>query len=252
MRGHRVIAALAVLAALVGLAPKAAAAVLITVDKAAQRMTVAVDGELRWTWPVSTGIASYDTPNGRYTTFRMEEDHYSKEWDDAPMPHSIFFSRIGHAIHGTNQTKKLGRPASHGCVRLAPENAAMLFALVQEQGLPNTRVVIDGDLPPPGAPLVAGRERDDDARGAMRDYGTPDEYERRGRATRSYAAPHDYYEPSPLFGRPQVHEQRRVRVAPRVYYNPRVEIIEDVKINGTWVRRRYYRQARPQDFYGWR
>src|SRR5215813_11657440 len=80
----------------------AQAKVDITVDKNNQMMTVAVDGVERYHWPVSTGIPSYETPNGSFRTFRMEQDHYSKEFDDAPMPHSIFFTKIGHAIHGTD------------------------------------------------------------------------------------------------------------------------------------------------------
>src|SRR4051812_36809815 len=88
----------------------AQAKVAITVDKDNQEMTVAVDGVERYHWPVSTGIPSYETPNGSYRTFRMEEDHFSKEFDDAPMPHSIFFTKIGHAIHGTDYEGKLGIP----------------------------------------------------------------------------------------------------------------------------------------------
>jgi hypothetical protein len=138
---------------LVPLSP-ARAGILITIDKAAQRMTVEVDGAPRWTWPVSTGRRGYDTPAGSFKPFRLEEDHYSKEWDEAPMPYSIFFTDGGHAIHGSYETRKLGRRASHGCVRLAPKNAAKLFALVQSQGLGNARVVVTGD---PDAPIVAKR-----------------------------------------------------------------------------------------------
>ena len=101
----------------------AQASILITIDKAAQKMTVDVDGATRWTWPVSTGRRGYDTPAGSFRPFRMEEDHYSKEWDDAPMPYSIFFTGEGHAIHGSYETRNLGRPASHGCVRIAPKIA---------------------------------------------------------------------------------------------------------------------------------
>src|SRR5260370_14654588 len=122
----------------------AQANVSITVDKNAQQMTVAVDGVERYHWPVSTGIPSYETPNGSFRTFRMEEDHYSKEFDDAPMPHSIFFTKIGHAIHGTDSEGKLGSPASHGCVRLSRANAGTLYALVQEQGVLNTTVTLTG------------------------------------------------------------------------------------------------------------
>lgn len=124
--------------------PAYAAHVLVSVNEKSQQMTVSVDGEQQYVWPVSTGIARYATPTGTYTPFRMEEYHFSEEWDDAPMPHSIFFTRLGHAIHGTEHLASLGRPASHGCVRLAPENAETLYTLVQEVGLPNTTVVLTG------------------------------------------------------------------------------------------------------------
>jgi L,D-transpeptidase catalytic domain len=122
----------------------AQAKVSITVDKDAQMMTVAVDGVERYQWPVSTGNPSHETPNGSFRTFRMEEDHYSKEFDDAPMPHSIFFTKIGHAIHGTDSEGKLGIPVSHGCVRLSRANASTLYALVQQEGVLNTTVTLTG------------------------------------------------------------------------------------------------------------
>src|SRR5882757_2938593 len=122
----------------------AQAKVAITIDKDNQQMTVAVDGVERYHWPVSTGIPSRETPSGSFRTFRMEEDHYSKEFDDAPMPHSIFFTKIGHAIHGTDSEGRLGTPASHGCVRLSKANAATLYALVQEQGVLKTTVTLTG------------------------------------------------------------------------------------------------------------
>jgi L,D-transpeptidase catalytic domain len=122
----------------------AQASVAITVDKDNQLMTVAVDGVARYRWPVSTGIPSRETPSGNFRAFRMEEDHYSKEFDDAPMPHSIFFTKIGHAIHGTDSESRLGTPASHGCVRLSKANASTLYALVQEQGVLNTTVTLTG------------------------------------------------------------------------------------------------------------
>src|SRR5215472_3986250 len=76
----------------------AQAKVNILIDKNNQMMTVSVDGVAKYHWPVSTGIPSRETPDGTFRAFRMEEDHYSKEFDDAPMPHSIFFTKIGHAI----------------------------------------------------------------------------------------------------------------------------------------------------------
>ncbi|MGJ4948208.1 L,D-transpeptidase [Bradyrhizobium sp. HKCCYLS20291] len=116
----------------------------ITVDKDNQVMTVAVDGVQRYRWPVSTGIPSRETPNGNFRAFRMEADHYSKEFDDAPMPHSIFFTKIGHAIHGTESEGRLGTPASHGCVRLSKANATTLYDLVQKDGVLNTTVTLTG------------------------------------------------------------------------------------------------------------
>jgi len=125
-------------------AGSAQAKVSITIDKDAQVMTVAVDGVTRYHWPVSTGIPSRETPNGSFRAFRMEESHFSKEFDDAPMPHSIFFTKIGHAIHGTDSEGRLGTPASHGCVRLSKANATTLYALVEEQGVLNTSVTLTG------------------------------------------------------------------------------------------------------------
>lgn len=122
----------------------AAKNVLISINKGSQKMTVWVDGEETYVWPVSTGARGYTTPSGKFRPFRMEATHFSKEWDDAPMPHSIFFTSAGHAIHGSPYTKRLGTRASHGCVRLAPGNAAKLFALVKQTGMQNTRVVVKG------------------------------------------------------------------------------------------------------------
>ncbi len=130
----------------------AQAGILITIDKATQQMTVDIDGATRWIWPVSTGRRGYETPAGSFRPFRLEEDHYSKEWDEAPMPYSIFFTGDGHAIHGSYETRRLGRPASHGCVRLAPKHAERLFTLVKREGLANARVVVLGDR---DAPVVA-------------------------------------------------------------------------------------------------
>jgi L,D-transpeptidase catalytic domain len=122
----------------------AQAKIAITVDKDNQMMTVAVDGVARYHWPVSTGNPSHETPNGSFRTFRMEEDHFSKEFDDAPMPHSIFFTREGHAIHGTGSESQLGAPVSHGCVRLSRANASTLYALVEQDGVLNTTVTLTG------------------------------------------------------------------------------------------------------------
>jgi hypothetical protein len=132
---------------LVAASDAARASVLVSIDKATQRMSVSVDGVQRYDWPVSTGAAGYSTPTGSFRPFRMERDHFSEEWDNAPMPYSIFFTPLGHAIHGSYQTKRLGTPASHGCVRIAPANAAILFALVSAEGLSSTEVTVMGNDP---------------------------------------------------------------------------------------------------------
>jgi hypothetical protein len=150
----------------------ASAKLLIEIDKSAQRMTVSQDGGHLFTWPVSTGISRYDTPGGSYTPFRMERDHFSREWDDAPMPNSIFFTRQGHAIHGTSHTS-IGRPASHGCVRLSVANSRVLFDLVKREGLNNTRVVLFGAIPRGGAPEIARHTPN-----YQQGYGQPGAYQR--------------------------------------------------------------------------
>jgi len=148
----------AAIAAICFFAFPAAAKLLIEIDKSAQRMIVSQDGARLHVWPVSTGLRAHDTPAGSFTPFRMEKDHFSREWDDAPMPHSIFFTRQGHAIHGTEHRRKIGQPASHGCVRLEPENARVLFGLVRQEGMANTRVVLFGVTPgATRAPEVARR-----------------------------------------------------------------------------------------------
>jgi hypothetical protein len=132
----------------------AASTILVKIDKAKQKMTVFLDGVERYKWPVSTGKPGYSTPSGTYTASSMNEIWYSKQWDNAPMPHAVFFTKEGHAIHGTNEVNRLGKPASHGCVRISPKNAATLYALVQESGLENTQVVLVG-LTPGGEGLIA-------------------------------------------------------------------------------------------------
>jgi lipoprotein-anchoring transpeptidase ErfK/SrfK len=126
---------------------KTSSAVIINIDKTNQKMTVFIDGVEKYDWPVSTGRAGYSTPSGTYTPTSMNEVWYSKQWDNSPMPHSIFFMKDGHAIHGSYEVKTLGKPVSHGCVRVSPQNAATLYALVGKNGLENTQVVLTGVTP---------------------------------------------------------------------------------------------------------
>jgi L,D-transpeptidase catalytic domain len=135
------------LIALAASAPAPGAEVHILIDKSSQRMRVSVDGAERYSWPVSTGMANFATPDGAFTPNRLARTHFSREWDNAPMPHSIFFTEEGHAIHGSHAIGRLGTPASHGCVRLAPRNAGILFGLVAAEGLDRTRIEITGVEP---------------------------------------------------------------------------------------------------------
>ncbi len=118
-----------------------AARIEARIDLSQQKMRVYQGGKLRYSWPISSGRSGYRTPTGRWGVTRMHREYYSKKYHGSPMPHSIFFYR-GYAIHGTNYVKRLGRPASHGCIRLAPGNARALFNLVQRNGRGNFRVHI--------------------------------------------------------------------------------------------------------------
>jgi hypothetical protein len=124
----------------------ARADVVIDIDKNVQHMTVTVDNVETYVWPISTGISRYDTPNGQYGVTGMHTIWYSKKYDNAAMPHSIFFTHDGYAIHGTTEVAHLGLPASHGCVRLHPDNARTLFELVQTEGKNTTTVTVSGQI----------------------------------------------------------------------------------------------------------
>ena len=136
------IAAAALLAiSLFGSAAPAKADIEVRVDKAAQRMTVIVDGVNSYTWVVSTGLGG-GPPSGTFSPQRLERKWNSRTFNWAPMPYSIFFDGP-YAIHGTTHVKQLGQRASKGCVRLHPDNAAILFDLVQKRGMKSTRIVVE-------------------------------------------------------------------------------------------------------------
>jgi hypothetical protein len=207
------------------------AAILVNIDKSAQRMTVAVDGETRYVWPVSTGRAGYDTPNGTFKVNRMDADHLSQEWDNAPMPHTMFFDLHGHAIHGFSDVKHLGLPVSHGCVRLAPTNAATLFNLVQAQSMKETTVVVSGETPAGTGQEMARRRAPAVAAVAQPTRAPPPGYDGyQPEPPRPYDAQGYYRQPPP----PQYYGQ-----APQpTYGQPR------------YGQPQYYRQAPPQPYYG--
>ena len=149
--------------------------VLISIDKTSQKMTVFMDGVEKYHWPVSTGRTGYSTPTGTFKPTSMNEVWYSQEWDNAPMPHAIFSMKDGHAIHGSYEVKALGKPVSHGCVRISPQNATTLYALVGKNGMENTQVVLTG-LTPGGESKVAtsGNHQSRDGRGAGRSFTATD------------------------------------------------------------------------------
>jgi lipoprotein-anchoring transpeptidase ErfK/SrfK len=129
--------------ALFAVPDRADAEVVVHIDKSRQRMSVVVDGQTRHVWLVSTGRRGFGTPSGVYRPQRLARQWFSRKYYNSPMPHSIFFHG-GFAIHGSYEISRLGGPASHGCVRLHPANAAALFALVQGQTRGDTRIVITG------------------------------------------------------------------------------------------------------------
>lgn len=135
------LAGLALLAGALLAGGPAHSSVLVEIEKSTQTMYVTVDGITRHQWPVSTGRGRFGTPNGVFRPLRLERRWFSRRYYNSPMPHAVFFYK-GYAIHGTTELHRLGGPASHGCVRLHPRNAAMLFALVQGFGPGRTRIRI--------------------------------------------------------------------------------------------------------------
>ena len=122
-------------------AAHAANQLVARVSLSQQTMAVIVDGRTAFEWKVSTGRKGYSTPTGSYKPIRMHKMWYSRKYDNAPMPHSVFFNG-GYAVHATDAVKRLGRPASHGCVRLHPDNASDFYKLVETFGPGNTQIVI--------------------------------------------------------------------------------------------------------------
>jgi hypothetical protein len=145
MRRFVVAAAVAAVCALdVTVSRPAGAEILVNISKASQRMSVLVDGSAKYNWVVTTGAARYTTPNGVYSPQWLARKWRSKKYNNAPMPHSIFFYE-GYAIHGTTEVARLGKIGSHGCVRLHPDNAAKLYSLVEHQ-MAKTRIVVSNDV----------------------------------------------------------------------------------------------------------
>ena len=115
--------------------------ILVKIDISEQKMNVYKGKNLLYTWRVSTAKRGYNTPKGNYKPYHLAKMHYSRLYDNSPMPYSIFF-KGGYAIHGTNSTSRLGRRASHGCVRLDTSNAKKLFNLIKNHGYRKTSIKI--------------------------------------------------------------------------------------------------------------
>ena len=140
-RLYGVVVAAAILLAMSGTS-SASAALLVHIDRSSQQMDVVVDGVRRFSWPVSTGRRGLGTPSGVFRPQMLARRWFSRRYYNSPMPYAIFFHR-GYAIHGTYELSRLGGPASHGCVRLHPHDAAILFSLVLQEGARNTRIVVE-------------------------------------------------------------------------------------------------------------
>jgi hypothetical protein len=185
------------------------AAIVVSIDKTTQQMSVSVDGTPRYLWPVSTGRPGYDTPNGTFKANRMDANHLSQEWDNAPMPHTIFFDMHGHAIHGFFDLKHLGRAVSHGCVRLSPNHAATLFALIEAQGMKETTVIVSGQTPAGGGQEI-GRRRAPTQEAAAQPLQVAPGYDGQPQVQQYYRQP-----PQPGYGQPQYYRQAQ----PQPYYD---------------------------------
>ena len=137
-----VLLAIAVTAMLLGATVQGRTASLVArVDVSSQTMTISQYGRVIYNWPVSTAGSGYITPRGNYRPTRLHRMWHSRKYEMSPMPFSVFF-RGGYAIHGTNAVKRLGTPASHGCIRLHTANAQRFYSMVKQVGPGNTRIVV--------------------------------------------------------------------------------------------------------------
>jgi len=203
-------------------APPAEPTLAIDIDLSKQVMHVSENGMSKYVWPVSSGGRGYDTPTGTFKPVWMSKMWYSRQYDYAPMPNAIFFHG-GAAIHGTSATRMLGNPASHGCVRLAPGNAAPLYKLVSKHGKAATRIVVRGTPNHGAAPQVASRQgrryiEDDPYREGFDNYddAPPPTYY----ARRRYAYDRPYYAPRPRRGQYYYPPQQRRYVQRGLFGGP--------------------------------
>ena len=148
--------------------PKPETTLLIDIDLTRQRMTLTEHGKVSGNWPISSGTAEFRSPTGTFRPLWMSKMWYSKKYDNAPMPNAVFFSG-GVAMHATQATGMLGHPASHGCIRQSPANAATTYKLVAKHGNAHTKIVVHG-TPRDTEPRVARNSRPGEPRFAARDW----------------------------------------------------------------------------------
>ncbi len=192
----------------------------VAIDLKTQRLTVSEYGAVKYTWPISSGTEEFPTPRGTFRPQWTAKMWYSKKYDNAPMPHAVFING-GVAVHATYHTRSLGRPASHGCIRLAPANAATFYKLVHKHGLKMTRVSVYG-TPNYSAPAVASRSERTRRYAARQDngsfWGTP-RYKPTA-YTQAYSKPRYQRQPKVYYYADTPRAYRRYNGARVVYQRP--------------------------------
>jgi len=184
-------------------APPKPPSLVAKIDLTRQTMTVSAHGKPLHTWAISSGAAGYETPTGSFRPTRTEEIWYSTQYDDAPMPHSVFFNG-GIATHATNATRRLGSPASHGCVRLAPRNAERFYDLVHEHGMRRTRIVVVGKTPESAMAVSRRPSRTREARRYEDDEDDRPRAVRRAPRRLYYGDRYGYAPPQPYYAPPRL------------------------------------------------
>jgi lipoprotein-anchoring transpeptidase ErfK/SrfK len=123
--------------------PKPATTLAVDINLTSQRLSVSENGKAFGSWAISSGREGYRSPTGTFRPIWSSKMWYSKKYDNAPMPHAVFFTG-GVALHATQATGMLGRPASHGCIRQSPSNAETLYKLIAKHGNAHTKIVVHG------------------------------------------------------------------------------------------------------------
>lgn len=181
------------------------------IDLGAQNITISEHGNVIHSWPISSGTASHPTPRGTFRPQWTAKMWYSRKYDNAPMPNAVFING-GVAIHATYATGMLGRPASHGCIRLAPANAKTFYGLVHKHGLKSVRVSVYG-TPKWGSPAIARNNAN-----AKRRYASAEQTD-----SWSFWGGSSYSKPKPAYKPTSANDPRflkaQKRAAPVYYYS---------------------------------